>query len=81
MLGAVFLIWHVVGAFIIFIISVNWHIGREYCWFLNPKVQYDQEGLTWFSSYLRAVTFGFICPIWTLIYWFIKACNIRRIDE
>lgn len=81
MLGAVLLIWHLVGAFIIFITSINWHVCRDYCWFLNPKSQYDYEGLTWFSSYLRAIAFGFICPIWTLIYWFVKACNIRRIDE
>ena len=81
MLGAVFFIWHAVGAFILFFISINWHTGRDYCWFLSPKAQYDHEGLTWFSSYLRAVVFGFICPIWTLIYWFVKACNIRRIDE
>lgn len=69
-------IWNLVGLFILGISSrIGYMLEVDR---LNPVYIYKNHKVNWFGAFVVALLMNALCPIVSIIYWFIKLCTVGR---
>ena len=74
--------WNAIG-FVIYAgiqLHATWNINDYQL--LNPCEIYDLWNVNYFGCVILTLIFNLLCPIWTIIYWFVKfmkfICTVGR---
>lgn len=69
-------IWNFVGFFILGMSSqIGYMLEVDR---LNPVYIYKNFKVNWFGALFVALIMNALCPIVSIIYWFIKLCTVGR---
>ena len=69
-------IWNFVGFFILGMSSqIGYMLEVDR---LNPVYIYKNLKVNWFGALVVALIMNALCPIVSIIYWFIKLCTVGR---
>lgn len=69
-------IWNAVGLFILGMSSrIGYMLEVDR---LNPLYIYKDRRVNWFGALVVALIMNALCPIVSIIYWFIKLCTVGR---
>lgn len=74
--------WNAIGFVIYAGIQLHATWGRDDYQLLNPCEIYELWNVNYFGCALLTLVLNLLCPIWSIIYWFVKLmrfiCTIGR---